>query len=57
MRESDGLVPKVDFGEVHRRKRAREGLLEHWVCGLLDHVAGVSVDVGPELGDDVVQEL
>lgn len=50
-------MAEVDFGKVQRRQWPGQHLLEHWLDGLLDHVAAVSIDVGPELLDDVVEEF
>jgi hypothetical protein len=52
----DGNSTEVELDELEGGERAREHGGEHGLDDVLDHLAADDVDVGPELGDDVIEE-
>jgi hypothetical protein len=56
IREDNGRGAKLDLCEMQGRKGTWEHGLEHGLDNVFDHLAAGDLDVGPEVGDDVVDE-
>lgn len=52
----DGHWTQIQLGEVQAGQGPRKHGGEHGLDDLLDHAAGGDVDVGPQLGNEVVEE-